>query len=398
MKTKNISKISLGALFVILITPQIALAAWWNPFTWSIFNWHRAPVVDIVPVQDVTTTPTTPDVETKENTAPGPAVVATSSNKKTDSVVKIVAPAIKTPKTPLSTSTAPVVETVTATSTPAAVVVVPKPVATSTVTYAVREGDSLASIAQMFDVPLDDVLKANNLASSSILSAWQSLTILDVKEGTPALLLTQTPVNYAAISAIDTFLASSTMENLKMFCANVSKIPGRSTKKILNDGRTDFVSVSLSAYADFTSTRWSGVQGGVCDTATSTSWHWTSYDPSYVLSFLPTDSDSIRTYRINYNNTWKGLSKYRLIGWKETLSSEMVSYLIITLSTPNIAAEAKISYALNPPRKNLSTEDYQKLIERLKNNLSRESGVTFFLPEKLLCDARRNYGDKGGTC
>ncbi|HEY4505585.1 MAG TPA: trypsin-like peptidase domain-containing protein [Candidatus Paceibacterota bacterium] len=48
----SLSKIFLIAVISILIFPQVSFAAWWNPFTWKIFN--RAPQVKVQEIKELT--------------------------------------------------------------------------------------------------------------------------------------------------------------------------------------------------------------------------------------------------------------------------------------------------------------------------------------------------------
>src|SRR3989344_7684532 len=44
---KSIHKTLLLVLVGLLIVPQVTFAAWWNPFTWNIFNRAKAPQVEV---------------------------------------------------------------------------------------------------------------------------------------------------------------------------------------------------------------------------------------------------------------------------------------------------------------------------------------------------------------
>lgn len=55
-----------------------------------------------------------------------------------------------------------------------------KPKNGTIVTYIVREGDTLSSIAKMYDIPQSTILWANNLTSKSIIKPGDKLTILPV--------------------------------------------------------------------------------------------------------------------------------------------------------------------------------------------------------------------------
>ena len=66
---------------------------------------------------------------------------------------------------------------------------------------------------------------------------------------------------------------------------------------------------------------------------------WITYNPAYILEFNPNDSDSVREYKINFNNYWKSLSAYKLIGFQTySTSSDII--------TPNMVIEKKINSCL----------------------------------------------------
>jgi len=53
---KHLLRISLVVLTSLLIIPQVSLAAWWNPFSWKIFNKAKTPNIEVqktVPVSEV---------------------------------------------------------------------------------------------------------------------------------------------------------------------------------------------------------------------------------------------------------------------------------------------------------------------------------------------------------
>ncbi|MFZ2149754.1 MAG: hypothetical protein WAV15_01170 [Minisyncoccia bacterium] len=70
-------KYLVGLLFLIIITPSIALASWWNPFSWFRKNPIDAPTVTTPVVQPTIATPTTPPVVEKKNEIPKPVIKST---------------------------------------------------------------------------------------------------------------------------------------------------------------------------------------------------------------------------------------------------------------------------------------------------------------------------------
>lgn len=76
----------------ILIAPQIAFAAWWNPFSWSVWNIFKpAPKAQLVEV--VTTVPAVPETTTPEKVEPNtkPDTTTDSKDALIDSLQKQVA-------------------------------------------------------------------------------------------------------------------------------------------------------------------------------------------------------------------------------------------------------------------------------------------------------------------
>ena len=68
----------------IFIVPQIAFAAWWNPFTWNIFIFNKAPKTQVQQVQNATTTQNS---DTKTSTTKKETVKSsTSANKTTNKI------------------------------------------------------------------------------------------------------------------------------------------------------------------------------------------------------------------------------------------------------------------------------------------------------------------------
>ena len=55
----NYKRYLVALILVILVIPHIALAAWWNPFTWKVFISNKTPKVQVQEVQNATTTQAT---------------------------------------------------------------------------------------------------------------------------------------------------------------------------------------------------------------------------------------------------------------------------------------------------------------------------------------------------
>ncbi len=53
---KNFQKPIIFSIVLILVSPQIVFAAWWNPFTWNIFQKKVVPVVQEIKVPEITQT------------------------------------------------------------------------------------------------------------------------------------------------------------------------------------------------------------------------------------------------------------------------------------------------------------------------------------------------------
>lgn len=77
-------KITIGILFGLLIIPQITLAAWWNPFTWKIFN--RPPKVEEVQKTEDVIKMTRKEFKTRFGFYPGEEPVKQEENKTKDVV------------------------------------------------------------------------------------------------------------------------------------------------------------------------------------------------------------------------------------------------------------------------------------------------------------------------
>src|SRR3989344_4604580 len=54
---KNYKHIFVIVAVGIFVVPQIAMAAWWNPFTWKIFTFKKTPKTEMQEIKTATTTP-----------------------------------------------------------------------------------------------------------------------------------------------------------------------------------------------------------------------------------------------------------------------------------------------------------------------------------------------------
>jgi hypothetical protein len=75
--------LSFGVLLAVLFVPQLAFAAWWNPFTWSMFNRHSVPTIYVAPVQNISEKHVIPSVANIDTATPQQVIGATSSDEKT---------------------------------------------------------------------------------------------------------------------------------------------------------------------------------------------------------------------------------------------------------------------------------------------------------------------------
>jgi len=103
MKTDKIFKLVTIVLFVSFALPSFALASWWNPISWSVWNIFRPTThVQQVQIQIATTTPSTStttistetNVKVKQDKPKSGSSTSTSLQKKTvvDSIPKVIQP------------------------------------------------------------------------------------------------------------------------------------------------------------------------------------------------------------------------------------------------------------------------------------------------------------------
>jgi len=127
-----------------------------------------------------------------------------------------------------------------------------------------------------------------------------------------------------AVVAIDTFLQNPTIDNLISFCNIAKTLPGITQKKILNDTRTNFVMKTVTLYEEGSINEPCNLAFGIHKLKSGeylsasefyAYFQWINYNPAYILEFNSNDSDATRGIKINFNNYWKSLSAYKLIGF-----------------------------------------------------------------------------------
>ena len=106
----------------IFIVPQVAFAAWWNPFTWNMFIFNKAPKTQVQQIQNITTIPNSTaktSTTTKKETTRPPAAPSVSTTKianknsattlSNSQVIKKVKPAVVYIETDASTGSGMVI-------------------------------------------------------------------------------------------------------------------------------------------------------------------------------------------------------------------------------------------------------------------------------------------------
>ncbi|MDP3965380.1 MAG: hypothetical protein Q8Q13_01105, partial [bacterium] len=90
MKTGYKQSLVMLAL-IVLVIPHVALAAWWNPFTWKIFISNKAPRTQVQQVPNATTTQATSTTKTVAAPARGKVKVTSDESSVIESLKKQVA-------------------------------------------------------------------------------------------------------------------------------------------------------------------------------------------------------------------------------------------------------------------------------------------------------------------
>ena len=128
-----------------------------------------------------------------------------------------------------------------------------------------------------------------------------------------------------SVVAIDSFLANPTAENLKTFCTTAKTLPGIGEKKVFNDTRTDYVTKKNTLYDE---TDICALALGEYKTPSGflVNVSWIAYNPLDIFDFNnASESDKVRAAKITYNNYWKSLAKYKLIGFRYSPDSEIIT-------------------------------------------------------------------------
>lgn len=184
-----------------------------------------------------------------------------------------------------------------------------------------------------------------------------------------------------AVVAIDTFLLSPTINNLRSFCNTAKTTLGTEQKKVLNEARTDFVMKTLTLYEQSQINDLCNLAFGIrklksgeysIESEFRSFFQWATYDSSYILEFNSNDSDSVREVKINFNNYWKNISAYKLIGfYVYSTSSE--------ITTPNKVTEKQISRYVMPGGElsNAGKREWERITR------------SYVIPEKILTEVRR---------
>ncbi len=123
----------------------------------------------------------------------------------------------------------------------------------------------------------------------------------------PTIMPSPTPTP-AGVILIDSYLENPSIANLKTLCTEAKTTTGVGIKKVLNDDKTSIVEVRQSLYEDLPLCRF--VVGGEID------YVFVVYDPSFIIPLTDqTDSDEIRTLKIQYNEKIKEMEQYGIFGF-----------------------------------------------------------------------------------
>ena len=178
-----------------------------------------------------------------------------------------------------------------------------------------------------------------------------------------------------AIVAIDKFLQNPTLDNLRSFCDSTKTLPGTEQKKVLNETRTDFVMKTLALYEQSQINDLCNHAFGLrklksgkylSEEEFQAYFQWITYNPAHVLEFNLNDSDSVREIKINFNNYWKSLSAYKLIGFLTHSTSS-------DITTPNMVMEKEIG----------------KYDAKIMSGRLERMTWDYIIPEKILSEMRR---------
>ena len=186
--------------------------------------------------------------------------------------------------------------------------------------------------------------------------------------------ITSTPkITSPSIVAIDSFLANPTVESLKTFCTTAKTLPGIGEKKVFNDTRTDYVMKKNTLYDE---TEMCALALGEYKTPSGllVDISWIVYNPLDIFDFNNTsESDKVRAAKITYNNYWKSLARYKLIGFKYSPDSEII--------TP----KQDLQNAIN------SNTDFGLDMYILNSKQKEQNGGLFVVPEQVLSEVRLRF-------
>src|SRR3989344_859672 len=334
MKNKTILSIAIFAISLFII-PQMTFASWWKPNTWKIFNRKS-------------------EVKTKQK------IIATSTPNNIIS------------QTEKATTTEKIEQT----------------------SEETKKNDQSKIIEKLKKEV--EALKQKQPQIKVIEKITEKPTTAEKKEGSSS----QTKQNEniddvnlprnPTIVAIDNFLLNPTVDNLIFFCNTAKTLPGITQKKILNDTRTDFVMKTVTLYEEGSINEPCNLAFGIhklnsgeylssseFQARFQSRFQWITYNSAYILEFNPNDSDSVREYKINFNNYWKSLSAYKLIGFQTYSTSS-------DTTKPNAVVEKIISRSIG---------DDGEISAGGIRYLKRMEGIHWdhTIPEEILSEMRKRF-------
>ena len=343
MKNKTILTITILAISLFII-PQMTFASWWKPNTWKIFNRKS-------------------EVKTEQK------IIATSTP---NNVISQTEKATTTPTLSRSSGQSVGAEKIEQKSEEA------------------KKNDQSKEIEKLKKEV--EALKQKQLQIKIIEKITEKPVIAEKKESSSSQTKQNENIDYVnlpsnpAIVAIDNFLLNPTVDNLISFCNTAKTLPGITQKKILNDTRTDFVMKTLTLYEEGSINEPCNLAFGIHklksgEYLSASEFHayfqWINYNPSYILEFNPNDSNSVREIKINFNNYWKSLSAYKLIGFPTYSTSS-------DTTKPNAVVEKIISRSIG---------DDGEISAGGIRYLKRTEGIHWdhIIPEKILSELRRRF-------
>ena len=390
-KTVQNMKNKISLLFVIFvvslfIVPQVTFASWWNPGTWKVFN--RKSEIKIDQKANTTSnnhatnttsskTESSIGVETKKidtsNQASGNDTAKTNILEKKQENINSGGGALIKPATSGPRPVNPVLSSASSIQTKKAVEEQKISEIQKQIEKTKTQIDQMAAVSAIWwktaspistqtyfyqgveikifvltndgDYRIEFVNPGNNQKYSRYLKDTQAnLEKGELNKKIEQIINDDLGAN-PAITVIDGFLLSPTIDNLKSFCNTAKTILGTEQKKVLNETRTDFVMKTLTLYEqsqinDLCNFAFGirKLKSGEYLTASELQsfFQWITYNPSYLLEFNSNDSDTVRGIKIDFNNYWKSLSAYKLIGFPVNSTSNEIT-------TPNAVMEKKIN-------------------------------------------------------